>query len=451
MHLADTAAMATALPILAQELDSTPLKLKLLLTSYLIISAIFIPVSGWVADRWGARRIYILALLLFLFSSSLCAISNSFEQLLAARVLQGMAAGIMVPVSRIIVLACAERADLVRALNWYAIPAIVGPMIGPTMAGLMLEYASWRWIFAVNIPVGIVGLVLVLFFVPVFKLPNPGGFDFSGALLAALSILSIMILADFIGLSILSGYQLGFLAIFSTFITIIAIRHFRKIANPMLPLSLFKLSTYRASVVGGGLLILGMGATTFMLPLMLQTVFGWSALSSGLVLLWGAFGAILGRFTSLIAIKRLGFRKLTAIFAAISAITATFPAFYQITTPAFLIFSLTMLNGVLRTTHFAAANALAFAEVPEVDNSRASTLMTATKLLAQSLGVSLAALMVFMSSDGSGSAITVDTFFLPFLVIGLFALMAVPGYLLLPRNAGSEMRMLNSTEIDPNV
>ena len=451
MHLADTAAMATALPILAEELDSNPLKLKLLLTSYLFISAIFIPVSGWVADRWGARRIYIAALLLFLFSSSLCAFSNSFEQLLAARVLQGVAAGIMVPVSRIIVLACAERADLVRALNWYAIPAIVGPMIGPTVAGLMLEYASWRWIFAINIPIGIAGLLLVIFFVPVFRLPNPGDFDFSGALLAALSILGIMILADSLGLSILSGSQLGFLAIASTFITMIAIHHFRKIANPMLPLSLFKVSTYRASVVGGGLLILGMGATTFMLPLMLQTVFGWSALSSGLVLLWGAFGAILGRFASLIAIKKLGFRKLTAIFAGISAITATFPAFYQITTPVFLIFGLTMLNGLLRTTHFAAANALAFAEVAEVDNSRASTLMTVTKLLAQSLGISFAALMVFLSSDGSGSAITVDTFFLPFLAIGFLGLMAVPSYLFLPRNAGSEMRMLNTTEIDRNV
>ena len=165
MHLADTAAIATALPILAQELATTPVRLKLLLTSYLVVSAIFIPISGWVADRWGARRIYIFALLLFLFSSLLCAISNSFEQLVAARVLQGMAAGIMVPVSRIIVLACTERADLVRALNWYAIPAIVGPMLGPTMAGLMLEYASWRWIFAINIPIGILGLFLVLFFV----------------------------------------------------------------------------------------------------------------------------------------------------------------------------------------------------------------------------------------------------------------------------------------------
>ena len=451
MHLADTAAMATALPILAEELDSTPLRLKLLLTSYLIVSAIFIPISGWVADRWGARRIYMSTLLLFLLSSLLCAISNSFEQLLLARICQGIAAGIMVPVSRIIVLSCTERADLVRALNWYAIPAIVGPMLGPTIAGLMLEYASWRWIFAINIPIGILGLFLVLLFVPSVKLPDPGNFDFPGALLAALSIVVVMIFADSIGMSVLSDYQLVFLAVTAIFLSLVAIRHFKRVANPMLPLSLFKLSTYRASVVGGGLLIIGMGATTFLLPLMLQTVFGWSALLSGLVLLWGAVGAILGRFVSLILIKRLGFRKHTAIFAGISAITATFPAFYQFNTPAFLIFGLTMLNGILRTTHFAAANALAFAEVDEVDNSGASTLMTVTKLLAQSFGVSFAALMIVVSTDGGSIAISGDAFVLPFLAIGVVALLAVPGYLSLNKDAGSDMQMSDAKDIDRNV
>ena len=446
MHLADTASLATAIPALTEALNAKPIELKFALTVYLIVSAVVLPASGWIADRWGARRVFLVAQSVFLTGSLLCALSNNIEQLIASRVVQGLGGGILMSVSRVIIVKCSERSELLRTLNMYAIAGILGPLLGPPLAGFLVEFASWRWIFVINIPVALIGIIGVLKLVPSLKQEDPGRFDLKGTCLAAIGILGLMALAETAGLSLLSKVQLSLLTLITLFFLTAAIRHARRVKNPALELRLLEIKTYRACMIGSGFLRLSFGATAFMLPLLLQSVFGWSPFESGMALFCGALGAIAGRFASTVVIRHLGFRMVTAVFAGASALASTFPAFLQTSTPAIIIFLLMILASIFRTTHFAASIALSFSEISTQFTSRASSLNIVVQQLIQSLGISIAALMLISSINGS-EPLTAESFFLPFLILGLIGVLAVPIFLALPTYAGEnlERRTINES------
>jgi EmrB/QacA subfamily drug resistance transporter len=440
MHLADTYALATVLPVLAEEFGVSPIRLKYTLTVYLFVSAIMIPASGWIADRWGSRKVFFFSVIGFLSGSVLCALSGSVTELVMARALQGVGGGIMVPVARLIVVRSSDRSELVRSLNWFTIPAILGPLIAPPIAGVLAEHASWRWVFLINLPIGLIGMGLVLALVPKLRHPSPGKFDFKGVALIGCAILGVMLVADTAGTGVLSG--LAFLTLLFTTILLItlAIRYARRSAKPVLDFRLFSVPSYRAALLGGGLLRLSLGATPFLLPILLQTGFGWSPSAVGWVFLSAASGAMLGRVFALPIIARIGFRSLLVGSAGCAALLVMIPASYSISTPVPLIFLVAMSANIFFTIHYAASNALVFADVPEHLTNAASTLSVVAQQVTQSLGISLGALVLFLSSQSTGGEIQADSFLFPFLILGGAGLLALPVYLSLPASVAGDMR-----------
>ena len=439
MHLADTYALATLLPVLALDFEVSPIRLKYALTVYLLISAVMIPVSGWLADRWGPRRIFLLSIALFLTGSICCALSRDALELTFARALQGLGGGVMVPVARLIVVRSSTKVELVKTLNWFTVPAIMGPLLGPTIAGYLAEYSSWRFAFLMNLPIGLIGALLVVRYVPSHMLPPPGRVDFLGVVLVGSSILGVMVLADTGGSGLLSGTVFFALLTLTLCCVLVSIRHLRRVENPVLDLSLVGFASFRAALVGGGLLRFSLAATPFLLPIMLQTAFGWPPSRAGLVLLWAATGAILGRLFSVRLIEYIGFRNLLIISGFMAAIFVMVPGFYVMTTPKILIFSVAMVTNLLFTAHYAASNALIFADIPEGLTNAASTLSVVAQQITQSLGISLAALVLHLSVQDSGGEIMAASFLMPFLVLGSAGLLALPLYLSLSRDAAQNM------------
>ena len=440
MHLADTYALATVLPVLAQEFGVSPISLKYTLTVYLFVSAVMIPASGWLADRWGSRKVFFFSIIAFLFGSVLCAFSNSVVELVLARAMQGIGGGIMVPVARLIIVRISDRSDLVRTLNWFTIPAIIGPLLGPPIAGLLAEHASWRWVFLMNVPIGLLGMVMVIAWIPRMRHPSPGHFDLSGVALTGLAILGVMIVADTAGTGVLSRSVFVMLLIAAILLAVLAIRYARRSENPVLDLRLFALPSYRAALLGGGLMRLSLGATPFLLPIMLQTVFKWSPSAAGVVLLWSACGAIAGRLIALPIIARIGFRSLLAISGVGAGLLVMIPGFYSVNTPAPFIYFMATSANTLFTIHYAASNALVFADVPDHLTNAASTLSVVAQQITQSLGISLGAMVLFISTQASDGAIEAKSFLLPFLVLGGAGLLALPVYLSLPADVAQDMK-----------
>jgi EmrB/QacA subfamily drug resistance transporter len=440
MHLADTYALATVLPVLAEEFGVSPVRLKYTLTVYLFVSAIMIPASGWLADRWGSRKVFFFSVIGFLLGSVLCALSSSVTELVMARALQGIGGGIMVPVARLIVVRSSDRADLVRSLNWFTVPAILGPLLAPPLAGLLAEHASWRWVFLLNLPIGLIGMGLVLFLVPKMRHPSPGQFDFKGVALTGSAILGVMLVADTAGTGVLSRSFFLLLVVVAIGFIALATRYARRSSNPVLDFRLFSIPSYRAALLGGGLLRLSLAATPFLLPILLQTGFGWSPSSVGLVFLSAASGAMVGRLFAAPVIARIGFRSLLVVSGVGAALIVMIPASYGVSTPAPLIFLVAMSANIFFTIHYAASNALVFADVPENLTNAASTLSVVVQQMSLSLGISLGALALFISSQSTGGEIGADSFMLPFLILGGAGLLALPVYLSLPASVGGDMR-----------
>ena len=445
MELLDTAALGTALPTLAREFHADPLHLKLALTAYLMTMAVFVPCSGWLADRYGARRIFINAMKVYLLGSVCCGLSSSVPELVASRVLQGLGGAMMTPVARLIVVASTPRERLVKALNAFTFPAVIGPLLGPPLAGLLLHYASWRWIFFINLPVGLLGIYLVLRLVPRLRHPHPGRFDGVGFVLAGVAIIAFVVVAEMLGSGLVSAGIRTATAALGLFAFTGYIIHARRVDNPMLDLQLLSISTYRASLLGSTAMRFGIGATPFLMALLLQTGLGWTPLKSGMVMMSIIAGSLLARVAGTAGVKRLGFRALLVATGLASAIMTVLPMLFRTDTPVIMIVIALGMLGFMRATHFVAASALTFAEVKPEQVSRASTLATVIQQLGLSMGISVAGLAL---SWGAGARTDTapyspENFALPFIVLALVGLLTVPVYATLQRDAAAHMRYGN--------
>ena len=283
MENTDSTVIATALPAIAQSLNEDPIALKLALTAYLVSLAIFIPISGWMADRFGARTVFRVALGVFMAGSLACAASGSLLGFVAARFLQGIGGAMMVPVGRLVILRSVPKAELVTALAYLTIPALIGPILGPPLGGLITTWLDWRWIFLINLPIGLIGIVMSQKVLPYVEPVATIRFDWPGFAISALACSGLVF-----GMSIISLPALppifGFtLAAGGVAFALLYIRHARRSPDPLLHLSLLKIDTLRASITGGGLFRIGTGALPFLLPLMLQLGFGYTPFESGLV------------------------------------------------------------------------------------------------------------------------------------------------------------------------
>ena len=440
MEFIDSTALSTALPTLAGAFHSDPVHLKLALTSYLLALAVGVPASGWVADRIGPRRVFIAAMGVFLLGSALCGLSHSLTQLVAARIVQGLGGSMMTPVGRLIVVGSTPKERLVSAMTWFTTPALIGPLLGPMLSGLILAKLSWPWIFFINIPVGLLGAWAVTRYVPKLRQPDPGRFDSSGFVLSALAIAGIVVLGEVGGLNLTPIWVQVALGVGTAAAAVAYARHARRTERPAVDLRLFRHATLTTSLLGGTLVRLGLGATPLLLPLLLQVGLGWSPTQSGLFTVLTAVGALLTKTFVARLIRRFGFRNVLMFSAVGTALTTAAPALLAFHVSPWAVAPLVLLGGLVRSMHFSSGNTLAYADTARDEISSASTLSTVTQQVGLSLGVSFGGLVLHLARGAGSAALTPDRFVIPFLLVAATSLVAAPVYLWLKPDAGATIQ-----------
>lgn len=438
MENLDTTIITTALPNMAKSLDTTPLRLNLAITTYVLTLAVFIPVSGWFADRYGARRVFALALFVFTLGSMLCGLAESFEMLLATRALQGLGGAMMTPVGRLILLRSFPRSQLVTAMTYMTLPAVLGPVVGPLLGGALTTYLSWRWIFYVNVPFGILGILLALRFVEEVKGDTARKFDFPGFLMVGAGIALLQLGLENIGHPMLpAGWAWPILAA-ALFLLLGFGRYARTVAAPAIDLSLFASRAFSVGTLAGGLCRVGLNGVPFLLPLMLQVGFGMSPVASGSITFVSSFGALVIRPLLSVLLRLFGFAPvLIGSALAGSAVVAGF-SLLQPDTPHWLLMLYVALFGLVRSAQFMTSNTLSYADLPPEKLSRATSLGGVLQQLSVSFGVSFAAVLLGLVSS-TDHTLTPERFHQTFLLAAIIPLLSIPGFLRLRPQDGVQV------------
>jgi len=440
MQNLDSTVIATALPTIARALDESPLTLNVAITCYLLSLAVFIPISGWTADRFGARRVFSAAIVVFTLGSIGCGMANSLAALVAARILQGMGGALMVPVGRLVLLRTVEKSDLVRAMSYVSVPALIGPVMGPPLGGFIVTYWSWRWIFFINIPIGILGIILVNLLIGDLKEGGRRPFDFGGFALTGVGLATLAFGFENVGRGALPSILVAALLTVGATCTVLYVRHARRVAHPIIDLALFRIPTYAAASIGGFLFRMGLGAFPFLLALMLQVGFGLDALSSGLLTFASAAGAMTMKMTAARIIRTLGFRIVLVGDAMISALFLFGYSLFRPTTPHLVIFLALLAGGFFRSLQMTSINTLSYADVPPAMLSRATSLTSMAQQLSQTVGVATGALLlqVVLALRGGG-VLTAADFYPAFVGVAMISLLSVPFFFKMSPDAGSEV------------
>lgn len=436
METMDSTVLSTALPAIAGDLNVDPIALKLAVTAYLISLAMFIPVSGWIADRIGARTTFRAALAVFALASAGCATASSLEGFVGWRFIQGMGGALMVPVGRLVILRTTPRSDLVRAMSFIAVPAMLGPLSGPPLAGFLVTYADWRWIFVINIPVALVGIVLsTLYFSNERAEPVP--LDIKGFLLSSIALPGIVLGAALAGRHLSSPWAaIGAFAI-GIGASILYVQHARKAPRPLLDLRLFSYPTFDAGVVGGTLFRFGIGASAFLMPLMLQLGFGYDAMTSGLVTFAGALGALSMKSIAPSLLRRFGFRPILVWNGMLAVVALAATAFFTSETPHLVMSAVLAAGGFVRSLQFSSLNAIAYADIPPERSSAATSLASVAQHVSISLGVAVAAVTLEISSALAGrTTLTAADFSFALLVVAALSALSVVRLMRLSPDAG---------------
>ena len=439
MEQMDSTVIATALPAIAMDLGVGPITLKLALTSYMVALAIFIPVSGWMADRFGAKRVFRLAILVFVAGSIACAFSGSLVAFVVSRFLQGMGGAMMTPVGRLVLLRTTQRSELVSAMALLTIPALIGPLTGPPIGGFITTYFSWHWIFLINVPVGIIGYWLSGVFLPDVQTEAPPPLDITGFALSALAAGGIIF-----GLSVVSLPALPpIIGISTTLIGLGAavayVRHARRAPSPILSLTIFANRTFRSAIVSGTLFRISTGAIPFLMPLMLQIGFHLSPLQSGLITFVGAIGAITTKFIAKRTLAFAGFRPVLIIATLVTTVATAANGFFTPETPYALIMGFLLVAGVARSFFFTSSNTLSYSDIEDAQASQATSITSVAQQASLALGVACAASILEIRSLFSGSTLSLADFHVAFFVVAALSLTALPSLFALPRNAGDSV------------
>jgi EmrB/QacA subfamily drug resistance transporter len=440
MENMDSTVIATALPAIAADIGTNPLALKLAVTSYLLSLAIFIPASGWTADRFGARTVFRAAIAVFVLGSIGCALSSSLTDFVIARVVQGMGGAMMTPVGRMVLVRSISRRELVNAMAWVTTPALIGPVLGPPVGGFITTYASWHWIFIINVPIGILGIILATRYIDDIRAETRQRFDIFGMVLAGLGIGGVAFGLSILGLNFLPWTVVAALVVGGACFIAAYLVHARHTAVPALDLTLFRLPTFFASVTGGFVFRLGLGALPFLLPLMLQVGFGMTPFQSGTITFATALGAMGMKWATAKILRRFGFRTILVFNSLISAAFLAVCAAFTAATPAAVMMGLLLIGGFFRSLQFTSINTIAYAEVEHARVSRATSLVSVAQQLAVSTGVAAGALAVELTEHLRGdNALQAADFPPAFLAIAAISALSVFIFARLPADAGAEM------------
>jgi len=440
MENMDGTVLSTSLPAIALDLGQDPIVLKLALTSYMLTLAVFIPASGWVADKLGARTVFCSAIVVFTLGSILCGASNSLATLIGARVFQGLGGAMMVPVGRLVLLRSVPRSEIVRALAYLTIPAMIGPVVGPPLGGFITTYFHWRWIFWINIPIGVLGIVLALAHIQNVREPNVARFDFTGFFLSGFGLAALIFGLTVIGRALvplwldlcLIGLGAAALAAY--------VGHARREPNPILDLALLRSPTFFSAVVGGFLFRVGIGAIPFLLPLMLQIGFGLTPFASGSLTFAAAAGAMVMKFSAATALRRWGFRRVLIVNGVISSAFLASYGLFTAATAHWLLLAALLAGGFFRSLQFTALNAIGYADVDQSRMSRATSFASVVQQMSGTVGVALAAAAIEAMQFGFADAsLATRDFAGAFGVVALVSLSSILVFARLKPDAGAEV------------
>ncbi|WP_039030869.1 MFS transporter [Leclercia adecarboxylata] len=441
MEFLDGTVIATALPDMAKSFGVQAVDLNIGISAYLITLAVLIPASGWIADRFGARKVFTLALAIFTLASVLCGLATIVDQFVAMRVLQGMGGALMVPVGRLAVLRTTPKHLLITAIATLTWPALVAPIIGPPLGGFITSYANWRWIFFINVPLGLIAIVLALRIIPDIYEETRRPFDTPGFIATSVAMVSLVYAMEMMGAEqVNTTVTLALLAI-GMVTMIYALRHFRRAEWPMIRLDALQVPTFRVTMFGGSLFRASISAVPFLLPLLFQVGFGMDAFHSGLLVLAVFVGNLTIKPATTPLLRGLGFKKLLLINGALNVLALLACAFLTPQTPVWVIMLILYLGGVFRSIQFTAISTLAFADVPSPQMSYANTLFSTATQLAVGLGITLGAIGIrigelFSELLGMESLPGIS-FRLAFVAIALVCLLGMVDTLRLVKDAGS--------------
>jgi EmrB/QacA subfamily drug resistance transporter len=440
MENMDSTVIATSLPAIAADIGTQPLALKLAITSYLLSLAVFLPVSGWTADRFGARTVFRAAIAVFMLGSIGCALSGSLTQFVLARIVEGMGGAMMTPVARLILVRSVDRRELVNAMIWVTLPALIGPLIGPPLGGFITTFISWHWIFLINIPIGILGIILATLFIEDVRAETPDPFDPLGMLLAGVGIGGLAFGGSVLGLNFLPGGVVIGLIVTGAVSTFAYVLHARRAPFPILDLKLLQIPTIRAAVVGGFIYRSGIGAMPFLLPLLLQLGFHMSAFQSGLITIANVVGAMGMKTAIPFILRRYGFRTALALNAVVSSALVGLCATFTPGVPIAWIIAVLVIGGFFRSFEYTSLNTIAYADVDNRRMSRATSLVAVGQQLSISVGVGVGAALVELTVRLRGhETITAADFQPAWIICALISATAGIAFWRLPVDAGAEV------------
>ncbi|NMS95308.1 MFS transporter [Klebsiella pneumoniae] len=443
MEFLDGTVIATALPDMARDFGVTAVELNIGISAYLITLAVLIPASGWIADRFGARAIFTLALAIFTLASVFCGLSTEVHIFVAMRILQGVGGALMVPVGRLAVLRTTPKHQLIKAIATLTWPALVAPIIGPPLGGFITRYASWHWIFFINVPLGLAAIILSLRIIPDIRETERRSFDLSGFITTSVAMVSLVTAMERLGDRQPQIWPTPALAAPGFGCLLYSIRHFRRAAAPMVRLDALQVPTFRVTMYGGSLFRASISAVPFLLPLLFQVGFGMDPFHSGLLVLAVFVGNLTIKPATTPLIRWLGFRRLLLINGALNVCSLLACALLTPQTPVWAIMLILYLGGVFRSIQFTGVSTLAFADVPAAQMSDANTLFSTASQLAVGLGITLGAIGIRLGEQvGDWLHLTElpgISFRLSFVFIALICLVGMIDSLHLAKTAGSSV------------
>jgi EmrB/QacA subfamily drug resistance transporter len=440
MENMDSTVIATSLPAIAVDLSTNPVSLKLAFTTYLLSLTVFLPISGWMADKYGAKLVFRAAIAVFTLASIACGFAPSLGWLVGIRGLQGLGGAMMVPVGRIILIRTVPKAELVNAMAWLTIPALVGPLLGPPIGGFITTYFHWRWIFWMNLPFGILGYVLASLYLPETREQEVPPLDGVGFVLSGLGLALTVFGLTVVGHGLVPMPYVAVMVTVGVALVALYVRHSRRVPNPILQLSMFSIDTLRISITGGLFYRIAAGAIPFLLPLMLQLGFGLSPFQSGLITCSAALGAITMKFGAGTLLKQFGYRKLLIVNGLVSCVLMAAVGVFYPTMPYIVMMVILLVGGVSRSMQFTALNSIAYADVTVAQVSKANGLYTVAQQLSLALGVSVAAGVLDLSQWIRGAtSLTQADFAAAFIVVAAGGLASILLFTKLPHNAGASL------------
>lgn len=441
MVLLDGAIIATSLPRMATAFGVSAVELSIGISIYILSVATFVPLSGWLSDRFGARRIFLLAIVIFALASIACGAAGTLPQFIAARALQGLGGAFMTPVGRVLVLRNTRKSELVQATALITWPALIAPVIGPVVGGFITTYFSWRWNFFINVPLGVVAFALAWHFIP-HQTPEPRRtFDLPGFVFSSGALLCLLYgLESFAHASLPAAYCAALLAL-GSLLAVIAVRHFRATAEPLLNLSPFALQTFSLATLWAGTYVrTGVNATPFLLPLFFQLGFGYTPLEAGGYILVYFLGNLGMKTLSTLTLRSFGFRSVLVVNGLLCGASIAVMALFTPTAAKALLIAVLFIAGLTRSMQYTALNTLAFADINDQQRSSAATLTSMLQQVSMVLGIALSAAVLNTARLTSArQELELMDFQIALVVMGAVVALASLAFLKLPHDAGAEV------------